>query len=91
MMNVTLAPPFLLAPLTCLGTTLLAVHLGWVPVPHLVVPWTLPGPIGAFLATGGAWQAAVLSLVNLILATAIYYPFVQALDRRTAAQEAAAG
>jgi PTS system cellobiose-specific IIC component len=88
MMNATLALPFLLAPLACLGTTLLFVHAGWVPLPHLVVPWTLPGPIGAFLATGGAWQAAVLSLINLVLVTAIYTPFVRALDRRIAAQEA---
>ena len=89
MMNATLAIPFILAPLVALTTTVLATGSGLVPVPHLVVPWTLPGPIGAFLATGGAWQASVLSALNILLAGLIYYPFVRALDRKMAEQEAA--
>ncbi|HEX2951577.1 MAG TPA: PTS transporter subunit EIIC [Armatimonadota bacterium] len=87
MMNATLAIPFVLAPLTALTTTVLATHFGLVPVPSLVVPWTLPGPIGAFFATGGSWQAAVLSAVNIALAGLIYWPFVRALDRKVTAQE----
>jgi len=87
-MNVTLFLPFILAPVVCLTTTVLAMQTGLVPVPHLVVPWTLPGPLGAFLATGGSWQAAGLSLINIILATLIYTPFVQVLDRKMAALEA---
>jgi len=89
MMNATLAVPFLLAPIAALLTTVAAVSLGWVPVPSLVVPWTLPGPVGAFLATHGAWQAAVLSAVNILLAAAIYAPFVRMLDRKMLAAETA--
>ncbi|MHB9132282.1 MAG: PTS sugar transporter subunit IIC [Armatimonadota bacterium] len=87
MMNPVLVIPFIVAPIVGLTTTVFATHFGLVPVPHLVVPWTLPGPIGAFLATGGAWQAAVLSTLNIVLAGLIYWPFVRALDRRVAAQE----
>lgn len=90
MMNLTLAIPFVLAPLTALITTVAATHFGWVPVPSLVVPWTLPGPIGAFLATKGSWQAAALSVVNIALAALIYWPFVRAYDRRMAETEAEA-
>lgn len=89
MMNPTLMIPFILAPVVALVTTVLAVHFHLVPVPSLVVPWTLPGPLGAFLATKGAWQAAVLSLVNIGLAALIYWPFVRILDRRMVAQETA--
>jgi PTS system cellobiose-specific IIC component len=91
MMNATLAIPFTLAPLLSLTTTVLAVNLGLVPVPTLPTPWTLPGPIGAFIATHGAWQAVLLSLVNIALAALIYWPFVRALDRKMAAQEATTG
>jgi len=90
MMNATLVIPFILAPIVTLTTTVLATSLGIVPIPHLVVPWTLPGPIGAFFATGGAWQAAVLSVINIALASLIYWPFVRALDRRMAQSEAEA-
>jgi len=87
-MNTTLAIPFLLAPITTLAMTVLAVQCHLVPVPSLVVPWTLPAPIGAFLATRCSWQAAVLSLLNITVATLIYWPFVRAFDNKMAAQEA---
>lgn len=90
MTNAMLAIPFVLAPVVALLVTWFATHSGLVPVPSLIVPWTLPGPIGAFFATRGAWQAAVLSLVNILLATLIYWPFVRALDDKMAETEAAA-
>lgn len=89
-MNAMLVIPFIVAPIVTLTTTVLATSLGIVPIPHLVVPWTLPGPVGAFLATGGAWPAAVLSAINIALAALIYWPFVRALDRRMAQAEAEA-
>jgi len=89
-MNATLVIPFIMAPIVALTITVLATSLGIVPIPHLVVPWTLPGPVGAFLATGGAWPAAVLSALNIALAALIYWPFVRALDRRMAQTEAEA-
>ncbi|EFS91162.1 hypothetical protein HMPREF9607_02452 [Cutibacterium modestum HL044PA1] len=44
-------------------------------------PWTLPAPIGAFLTTGGDWRAVILCLVNILISTAIYYPFMRMYDR----------
>jgi PTS system cellobiose-specific IIC component len=90
MLNPTLVIPFILAPIVTLTTTVICTSLGWVPVAKLVVPWTLPGPIGAYLATGGHWQAALLSLVNIALAALIYWPFVRALERRAKVEEASA-
>ncbi|MHB9026030.1 MAG: PTS sugar transporter subunit IIC [Armatimonadota bacterium] len=88
-MNLTLIVPFILAPVVTLTVAWLAVSSGLVPVPSLVVPWTLPGPLGAFLSTRGSWEAAVLSTLNIVLAGLIYWPFVRHLDRRTAAVEMA--
>ncbi len=86
-MNATLLIPFVLAPTVALTTTMLAMHFHLVPVPSVMVPWTLPGPIGAFLTTGYSWHAAVLSLLNIAIAALIYWPFVRAFDRKMAEGE----
>ena len=50
-------------------------------------PWTLPGPIGAFLATGSDWRAIVLNVVLILLSILIYYPFFAMYDKSLLAQE----
>jgi hypothetical protein len=50
-------------------------------------PWTLPGPIGAFLATGGDIRAAILNIVLIVLSCVIYYPFVRIWDQQYLKQE----
>ena len=50
-------------------------------------PWTLPGPIGAFLATGSDWRAIVLNVVLILLSILIYYPFFAMYDKALLAQE----
>jgi len=46
-----------------------------------IVPWTLPGPIGAFFASGSQWQAIVANLVVLVVSLLTWLPFVIANDR----------
>ena len=50
-------------------------------------PWTLPGPIGAFLACGNDWRASVLSIALIILDLLIYYPFFKMYDNNLLADE----
>lgn len=90
-MNLTLAVPFIIAPLLCTLTTYGALVAGWVQVPYLAVPWTLPAPIGAYLSTGGDWRAILLMAVNLAIAAVVYLPFVRAYDRALARQETSSG
>lgn len=87
-MNPALAAPFVLCPVLCAVTAWLAFHWGLVTRPYLAAPWTLPAPIGAFLATGSDWRAIVLVAVNLALATALWWPFLRAYDRRLEKEEA---
>ncbi|WP_373049202.1 PTS sugar transporter subunit IIC [Vulgatibacter sp.] len=86
-MNPRLAVPFVAAPLVSATTTWLAMSAGWVARPRLDVLWTLPAPVGAFLATGGDAAAVVLQLGNLALAAAIWWPFLRAWDRALLARE----
>ncbi|MHB1651540.1 MAG: PTS sugar transporter subunit IIC [Desulfitobacteriaceae bacterium] len=62
-----------------------AIHL--VPVPYLMVPWTMPGPIAAYLGTGGSWTAALLSIASYVIMGFIWYPFFKALERKTLREE----
>ena len=53
----------------------------------MIAPWTLPGPIGAYLATGGDWRAAVLNVICILISIALYYPFVRIYDKKLLAEE----
>lgn len=86
-MNPRLAVPFLAAPLATATTTYLAMRLDWVARPHLEVLWTLPAPVGAYLATGGDARAVLLQCANLAISLVVWWPFVRAWDRRLLAGE----
>lgn len=90
-MNPFFALPFILAPLAMGIVTYLAMgvfHL--VSYPIAIVPWTLPAPIGALMATGFDWRAAVLAVVNIVIAGVIYYPFFRAFDKNMLDKEKSA-
>ncbi|PQP78982.1 hypothetical protein C6B38_02940 [Spiroplasma sp. ChiS] len=60
-----------------------AMGINWV----ASVPWTVPGPIGAYFASGGQWQAIITSLIVLGVSLAIWLPFVLWFDRVTTKRE----
>lgn len=55
---------------------------GLVPAPYILLPWTIPGPIGAFFGTGGSFAAAVLSTLNYVLMFFIWLPFYKIVERQ---------
>jgi len=82
MLNPLLAVPFLLGSVMIGTLSYFVMQLGLVNKPYILVPWTLPAPIGAYLATGGDWRAILLVLANIALTTALYYPFYKAYERK---------
>ena len=73
--------PFIFAPMVLATIAWFATKLGLVSEVVFTAPWTLPGPIGAFMATGGDWRLAVLNIVLILVAILIYYPFFVAYDK----------
>ena len=72
--------PFVLAPVVAFIVTYFAIFIGFMPAFSAVqVPWTTP-PILAGLIVAG-WQGAVVQIVNIIIATVIYFPFVISQDK----------
>ncbi len=88
-LNPQLALPFLAAPLVSASVAYAALSLGWVARPAYEVLWTLPAPVGAFLACGD-WRAVVLELTTLALSALLWWPFVRRLDRARLAREGGA-
>ncbi|AVK62699.1 PTS sugar transporter subunit IIC [Lactobacillus sp. CBA3606] len=71
-----LAIPFLVAPLVTTLITWTALKLQWMPPVVYPLHRTTPGFLMGWLGTGGDWHALLVSGVNLVVATAIYLPFI---------------
>lgn len=88
-MNPILAIPFIVAPLVTTTLSYFAVSLGFVNGFTVMAPWTLPAPIGAWMATGGSISAIFLVLINIVIALVIYYPFFKVYEKKMIAEETA--
>lgn len=86
-LNPTLIIPFVVTPMICATIAWFATSLGWVSPVSITAPWTLPGPIGAYLATGGDWRAAILNIILIGVSILVYYPFTKIYDKNELAKE----
>ena len=78
--NPVLGIPYLLAPLALVCTTYAALSLEWVRAPIYYLPSVVPVFANVFLATLD-WRAIPLLLVNMLVAGAIYLPFVRMYEQ----------
>ena len=84
--NPYLLVPFFVVPVVALLITYFAIAIGFMaPLSAVQVPWTTPPVIAGFLLSG--WQGAVVQIINLVMATLIYLPFVKAQDKTMVAEE----
>ena len=79
-MEPILAFPFVAVPLVLSTTTYAAMASGLVARPAYYIPAVVPPVLNAFLATAD-WRACVLAIVNLVVAAAIYFPFLRLYER----------
>lgn len=86
-MNPILAIPFILAPVVTTSISYFAVRLGLINAFTVLAPWTLPAPIGAWMATNGSLMAVLLVFVNIAVALVIYYPFVKVYEKKMIEEE----
>lgn len=78
--NPYLIPPFIVVPIVLATTTYFATLWNWVARPAFYVPSSIPTVVSTFLATFDV-RAIGLALINLAIATCIYFPFVRAYER----------
>lgn len=81
-LNPILFIPFLLCPAVMSSVAYLATDLGWVSPVTQNVTWVMPPILYGFFSTGFDWRSIILSIINLILATLIYLPFVRMANKK---------
>ncbi len=86
-LNPMLIIPFVFVPMLLAIIAWIATILHLVSPVVVSAPWTLPGPIGAYFATGGDIRATILSIVLIIVSVLIYFPFFKMYDRTLQKQE----
>ena len=79
-LNPYLIPPFVFAPLVLATLTYVAVANGFVARAAFYVPSSVPTLVSTVLATLDP-RSIVLVLLNIVIAAAIYWPFVRAYER----------
>ncbi len=88
-LNPTLLPPFIIVPIVNATIAYFAMAAGLVNRVTSTPPWTLPGPIGAFLATNGDFRAMILNVILIVISIIIYYPFFNVYEKKLLAEESA--
>ena len=58
-----------------------AMKIGLIPIPVLNLPWTIPAPIKAFLATNNDWRALLWVLLLWVIMYFIYLPFLKKMEK----------
>ena len=90
MLNPILAIPFIITPLVTGTIGYFATSLGFAGRAVVMVPWTTPPLINAWLSTAGSMGAVVTQLVCIGVSVMIYLPFVKVASRRADAAQLAA-
>ena len=81
-LNPTLFIPWILAPLASTTISYFTIAAGIVPRPTgATVVWTTPIFVAGWLGTG-SWTGGVLQLVDMVVMTLIWIPFIKTLDNR---------
>lgn len=73
--------PFVLSPVVSVAFSYWISVMGLVNPVQVAVPSIMPPIIGPFLACNYDWRAIVLSIINMLIALAIWAPFVIAADK----------
>ena len=74
--------PFMTVPMVCTITSIMAMHLGLVPLITTSIKWTTPIFINAYMATGSI-AGVFLQIINIALGVLIYAPFVIYSEKRS--------
>ncbi|WEV43175.1 PTS transporter subunit EIIC [Lactobacillus sp. ESL0684] len=73
--------PFIVAPMVNVAFSYWVTMMGLVNPVQAAIPTIIPPIIGPFLACNYDWRAIVLSVINMLIALAIWTPFVLAADK----------
>jgi PTS system cellobiose-specific IIC component len=79
--NLPLMIPFVLLPAIGIYFAWLCTTLGWMSRCVVMIPWTTPPILSAWLATAGDWRAVVVQLAIIVFGVFFYLPFLKIAER----------
>ena len=88
-LNPIMIIPFILGPAIIVTINYICFATGILPPVIVQPPFTVPIFFGGFIATGGSIMAGLLQVINVIIATAIYYPFFKYYEKTLLEREQA--
>lgn len=80
-MNMVLAIPFILGPIILGVITFYLMEGGIIRRPCIEAPWVTPPILIGFLCTGGDIKGAIWNVIEIVLLTVLWTPFVMMNDR----------
>ncbi|MFU0788884.1 PTS sugar transporter subunit IIC [Cerasibacillus sp. JNUCC 74] len=86
-LNPILIIPFVLGPAVIVTINYILFATGILPPVVIQPPFTVPIFFGGFIATGGSWLAGLVQIMNVVIATLIYYPFFKKYEKQLVQQE----
>lgn len=89
MLNPILAIPFIITPLITGTIGYIATSLGFAGKAVVMIPWTTPPIISAYLSTAGSIGAVITQIICIIIAIFIYLPFLKIAAKRSELQSLA--
>lgn len=79
--------PFIGVPMVCATMTWMAFAYRWIAPIRTMAVWTLPTPLGAFIATGLDLRAIIFNIILIVISALLYYPFVRVYDQQLMEEE----
>ncbi len=73
--------PWLIVPPICGMVAYFFTAIGVIPPVYIQVPWVMPVGLYAFFSTGGSILAAGVALLNVVISTCIWTPFILLANR----------
>ena len=83
-LNAKMFIPFVFLPPVCIAIAYFFTEIGFAGKICVETPWVTPPILGAFMATGFNWGAAVVAAGTFALSIAVYIPFVIAGNKEEA-------
>nr|WP_318382244.1 PTS transporter subunit EIIC [uncultured Enterobacter sp.] len=79
--NIPLMIPFVLLPAIGIFFAWMCTTLGLMSRCVVMIPWTTPPILSAWLATAGDWRAVVVQLIIIVFGVFFYLPFLKIAER----------
>lgn len=84
--NIPMMIPFVLTPVIGILIAYFCTAIGFMNRVVVMVPWTTPPLLSAYLATASDWRAVLVQIVTIIIGVFFYLPFMKISERVQAKQ-----